>query len=1028
MLMSGGAFAANPDGPLAVEFSKRTLISGATLLANDIFPPSGATIIGVSNFVGGVASLTGGFPDVHWDDDGLAGLTPAAFDYTIQDNVNPAITSTTTVTLQPFYPLVIAVPDPSEGPAEEYTPFLIPKSNLLANDTYGGATSPPPNTANPVTVTVLQQDNPAYGLLFDSNVAGGAGLYIYIVPPGINNLEIECYGAEGGAGGDVGGSPLGYPGGLGGNRQITNLQTTPGEVLSIAAGGVGSKGAINLGNPFNFGSGGLPGVGYGSAPPHGVVGPWGTPGFGFPDGAGVPPKDGGIPGQQGGYGQEYKIPAGDPNAVGSGGGGGAGSAVDVGDININPTGFGPILCAAGGGGGGGGRPNLVPLPEQGPGRDGGPATNSGTGNDNPTIGVGIGGSKGRNGGSDIPNQGGDRNGRGGGGGGYRGGHTDAQSGADEAWGGENGDQRVSSLASGARAVVPSQWSRFSRSATIDNSFALQTGNGRVIIRGRWIADDLGGQQYPVDCTVVDLGVNIQVTPVGYTYLSSAICTFHYYLTDTVTGALSSPAQVTVSTQQTSLSAVNDGPYDILENSVNVAVDSVVNLISNDTFFTTPTFTVESFSGDVIATNTPGTNLRVTTGPYTPGGGSVTYRITDPNAPVLDGQVLATSTDTAVVTINTTAPSVAGNFNGGSAVEGTVISIPFVTFIGNSNGGTTGITFNNVVGGSQINCTTVVTGIGVDVTLGPANAFTSKACSFRYRMINGETPGRLSNEGTVSLTSTVPASWVTLLDTTTPGNGTSGSLPAIPAGKTKIEMRVDSWGADGGDGGVSNTSPPPTAVAGADGGAGGHGRLQTYGSPWAQAGFSFDYHVGQPGNNGSGSSLFVGGAGGLGGAGNAPGGFGYTGGGGATGGQGGSGQGAAEYRGGGGGGGGGSGVARSATIYAGVGGGGGGRGGGSSATDDGLEGGFGGGAPSSNGESGIDFTPVPSTTGLGGGGGGFSGGQTSSSASGTGGASQTAAEGGDSSTDLPIGSTVAYTDFSVSSPTTARVRIQYRFRE
>jgi len=164
MLLGAGGFAANPDGPLAVEFCKRTLILGSTLLANDqIIPANGATIIGVSNFVGGVASLTGGAPDVHWDDDGANALTPASFDYTLQDNVTSQ-TSTATVTLQPFFPLTVCVDDGPGGAfvATEFRPLILPKfgaGSITANDTFGGAISPPPNTANPVTVTVLSPVN-----------------------------------------------------------------------------------------------------------------------------------------------------------------------------------------------------------------------------------------------------------------------------------------------------------------------------------------------------------------------------------------------------------------------------------------------------------------------------------------------------------------------------------------------------------------------------------------------------------------------------------------------------------------------------------------------------------------------------------------------------------------------------------------------------------------------------------------------------------------------------------------------------
>lgn len=151
MLFGGEAFFAVADGPYPAEYTKVTTVFGATLLANDVFPPLDATIISVSNFIGGSAVLLFGPTRVSWTQTALPTF-PASFDYTIQSTANPAITSTATVTMAGFFPTTTCTDDGPGGTFVAFTlaPKLFTKVSILANDTYGGA-----SPVNPVTVTLI---------------------------------------------------------------------------------------------------------------------------------------------------------------------------------------------------------------------------------------------------------------------------------------------------------------------------------------------------------------------------------------------------------------------------------------------------------------------------------------------------------------------------------------------------------------------------------------------------------------------------------------------------------------------------------------------------------------------------------------------------------------------------------------------------------------------------------------------------------------------------------------------------------
>ena len=838
MVLGAGGFAANPDGPLPVEFCKRTIILGSTLLANDVFPPSGATIVSVSAFVGGVATLVG--PDVQWDDDGLNGLTPALFNYTIQDNTNPLIQSTATVTLQPFFPVTQCVDDGPGGAfqAFDFTPKNIPESSMIANDTFGGATSPPPNTANPITVTVLQQTNPPYVVLFDSNLVGGAALHTFTIPVGVNNIEVDCFGAQGGAGGDILGVNVGLPGGFGGGRQVTNYTVTTGEILSIGVGRRGLKGTtLAAAGQSNIGTGGVRGKGFSN----GV----GGGNFGFPDGFG---GNGGQVGggQAGGRGQVFKsciTGLCSPILIGAGGGGGAGSAVTFGDATIIGP-LGPLVIAAGGGGGGGGLPD-PPGISQGPGFDGGPPLNVGTGNDSPLPpGANIGtGNLGSNGTSLFASNNlsdGSINGRGGGGGGYRGGTNAVPL---RGFGGENGDRRVISDFFGKRILNVFGFDRYQRT-TITDFPSTQVGDGRVIIRGRFVQDTNvpPGQDFPVNCDIVDLGANIQVTTNSYASFFGTSATrgkYHYFITDTKTGFSSTPCEVEVTGLVPRVVANDKAGPDVTELVSNFIARTTI--VSGDTF---PGGAGIITAGDfevVSATNCTaveiGNNVRVI--PVARAAAtscSFVYRITDPNAPVVDGQILggnippptnrATDTATITMTINLPTPTV-GNDAGPAVTEelgqgAASVLVSKASLLVNDNCGSLPCTFSTS-GLIPINNCVVVSTAGANVEIKAAGPASNGTCRWQYRVQNAQ--GVFSNFATVTHTvnpvvfgSVFNAPCVSGGNPIAQANANSGSH-VVPAGMTLMKTEV--WGAQGGDGGdVTLVFAGPVAKSGGAGGLGG----------------------------------------------------------------------------------------------------------------------------------------------------------------------------------------------------------------
>ncbi len=285
------------------------------------------------------------------------------------------------------------------------------------------------------------------------------GFSTFVVPVGVNNIEIDCKGASGGNGGNftgttggipfppgAGGTKFGRPGGLGGKRRVTGIPVTAGDVLQIAVGDIGSTGQDVTGVhvwPFPPPSGGAGGQSFTAS---------GT--FNFP----IP---GNANGGQGADGLSIGTPPSPskPNPftlfMAAGGGGGGATVV------ASPS--GSIFCCAGGGGGG-----------QGPFWFGAGTTGAN---------AGLGGSTGGAGGpgpgpGPIPTTDGD-NGNffgdtttgqsgagvpGGGGGGFVGGDVVGSRSIARAWGGQNGDS------------VPQP--------AIDPYSFLTANFGRIVIRGR----------------------------------------------------------------------------------------------------------------------------------------------------------------------------------------------------------------------------------------------------------------------------------------------------------------------------------------------------------------------------------------------------------------------------------------------------------------------------------------------------------------------------------------------------------------
>lgn len=190
------------------------------------------------------------------------------------------------------------------------------------------------------------------------------GMQTFVVPPGITNIQIECYGAQGGS--SLGASPS--AGGNGGYAAGT-LAVTPGQVLNIFVGGQGSvaTGGYNgggLGGDLNAGGGGgASDVRVGGITLADRVIVAGGGGGAGSEGCGV----GVFPGGNGGAGGGGIGFAGVNSPTGGGGAGGsvgAGGAAGAGCINFAgspgtvPNGGNgqAIGCATtpGGGGGGGG--------------------------------------------------------------------------------------------------------------------------------------------------------------------------------------------------------------------------------------------------------------------------------------------------------------------------------------------------------------------------------------------------------------------------------------------------------------------------------------------------------------------------------------------------------------------------------------------------------------------------------------------------------------------------------------------------
>ncbi len=644
------------DGPLPVEFNKTTIILGATLLSNDIIP-NGATVISVQAFSGGTGVVVGG--DVHWSQIEAPPFA-SSFTYTIQDNVT-AQTSTATVTVAPFNAAISCVDDgPSFDITTEFHLLVLSKfggGSITTNDTFGGAAP-----ANPVTVTVLSQNTPAYATLFDSSTPG---IFTFIVPSGINQIEIECWGAEGGRGGDLG-APGAASGlsqqvpGRGAHRLVSNLAVTPGQILSIAVGSAGTNGQITPGNQTSSGSGGLGGIGFADNSTSASL--VNLDSFGFPDGTAGPVGGRGLcTGCDGAGGANGSNSTGNqrPNIVGTGGGGGAGSAVTVGDATTSNgipfNRLGPVLnCAAGGGGGSGAS---VLDTSRGPGQDGGPPdlnrplSNAGFASHGSTI-AGAGAT-------------------GGGGGGFRGGNSfpnvDIITGRRIGFGGESNDERyrisgerfAGNKSPSFQSAGQELWSPFSGSTTTEFA-SLQVGNGRVRIRGRTVVDQLGGTQFPFHCEVVDLGATIQITPdIPFNPSGTRKCSFFYFLTDSLTGETSGVCEVTLDIIANNIVAVNDGPFNVLENSTNAIVASEATLLANDLLngvlgpsLALVNIEVVSFSGNITAASFSGGNLIVDTGAIGAGiSGTVTYQILNTVMPAGFELLANRGADTADVAIN-----------------------------------------------------------------------------------------------------------------------------------------------------------------------------------------------------------------------------------------------------------------------------------------------------------------------------------------------------------------------------------------
>ena len=884
MLLGAGGFAANPDS-LPVEFCKRTIISGATLLSNDVIP-NGATIISVQAPVGGVVALTGGFPDIQWDDDGVAG--PASFTYTIQDNTTFA-TSTATVTVNAFFPTTQCADDgvitfpftPGNLSVISFNPTVFAKTVLTANDTFGGATSPPPNTANPIVVTILQQTNPPYVTLFDSNVPTNGSEIVFPIPLDVNNLEIECFGGQGGDGGDIQVAPtnVGQVGGFGGHRRISNMSVTPGNNMSIGIGGQGGKGGLltAIGQPTG-GSRGARGTGYSD------VDRWC---FGCGSAFGTFGNTGGGPAGsificEGGIGGVFNSSA---TPTGAGGGGGGGSTVAFGTFNVGPQPDCPVACCAGGGGGGGGTP-LVGPPIQGPGFPGGNALAVGTGNNAPLVprelcqtfsgisGVNdcqLLGSRGRNGSST----------RGGGGGGYMGGNADNDIIRDEcgctvgnqlgaASGGENGDTRTFlSFLTKNRAIGIQHFRTLHSRTTITDLPGLQVGNGRVIIRGRFITDDSPalGQDYPTLCDVVDLGANFQVTTTGYGSFSSRPSTFHYTITDTKTGVVSSPCLVVIRDNLISVFANNKSGTNVTENvPINIsratvtAGDTFPHTIGAGDFEVLQSVCVPPPNQCNLQTSSPvnctavvvGNNVLVTPGCRAAGTTcSFKYRIQDAHQPVVDGHVInqAFKCATFTMTVNQVAPNaVNDNLASPNPIEDLGQSPPSVNvlktaILANDSCGTVACpgacTFLDIIATTR--CTAVSVGANVVVT--STDPISSGAtCNFTYRVINAQ--GAVDS-AVVTLT-LAPVVFSPALDT---GFHTGVGNFSVPALATLMKSEV--YGASGGDG---------DAGVGGNGGAGAIRTCISVVSPFQ----SIEFACGSMGTNGGPATVGVGIQGGSGG--------------------------------------------------------------------------------------------------------------------------------------------------------------------
>jgi len=1069
MLLGAGGFSANPDGPLLVEFCKTTNIPVATLLSNDV-TPNGATVISVSptgpnaSAVGGTVTLVG--PNVQWVDDGLNALTPASFQYTIQDNVT-AQTSTATVTLQPFYATTACVDDgPGVYTATEFHPLVIQKfggGSITANDTFGGAAP-----ANPVTVTVLSQNTPAYATLFDSSVPSIA---VFVVPPGINQIEIECWGAEGGRGGDLSapGAASGLPNqdtGRGAHRLVSNLLVTPGLILSIAVGGAGANGQTTsgTGSGGNIGTGGAAGAGFAdnrTSPTGGILGTGQHDSFGFPDGDGTSASGGrGVCTNCDGAGGASGSDAFGDHSTGAGGGGGAGSAVGVGDSTISNgtplNRLGPILNCAGGGGGGSGA-RVAPNLSRDAGQDGGP----------PAVdrvpSTSFFGSRGRT-------QAG-AGATGGGGGGYRGGAgfgtLDPLTGKRRGFGGESNDERYK--IAGQRTpgpklpsiqfVAQQVWLPFSGSTTTEFA-SVQLGNGRVRIRGRTIVDQLGGTQFPINCKVVDLGATIEVTPdIPFNISGSASreCSFFYFLTDTKTGQTSGVCEVKIDIVANVVTAVNDGPFNVFEASTNASVATKTTLLANDTVSGvlapsegTVNMQVVSFSGNVNAASFVGSNLRVDTGNFAAGAvGTVTYEVSDPLMPVGFELLPNRAADTADVAIEIKMPCLSADFDADVLFtdlqrrESNVVNVPKASLIGAGSCGSEPCIFVSAF--SAVNCTIADVGADIQVTLGAASG--NNNCTFQFFIRNAEGAGCPTR--TCFLTSTAPAFSPFIDSGSHAGLATTGILPT-PSADMVNELKITVHGAEGGTGGSFTFI---STNFGAAGGKGGHTEaiVKLPGVGAAGAGYSFEYHCGSRGSDGGNSISGLGGANGPGGSGNiAPlFGFGYPAGisfDSARGGSGhpGGGGGISCSRGGGAGGGGGSGVRVAAgspsivlSILAAAGGGGGGRGGGSSSPSGTQTGGAGNSNGGSNrGSAGEPsclgpFGPIgcaPPNSGIGGAGAGYNGGQVTSSGLACGTGFSTTAEGGRSGSDFGIGAIlIAFTELLATQTGNGQVIIEVRER-